>query len=144
MKPSEFLQQLDDAQLVAAIGEAERRTSGEIRVYISHRNRADALKAAQRRFQKLGMSKTARRNAVLIYLVPRTRSFAIIGDVAVHAQCGTAFWEKVASQLSADLKTLPATAALVAAIQTIGDLLAVHFPPDGDDRDELPNRIEHD
>jgi len=144
MHPKEFLQQIDDHRLIAAIGEAERRTSGEIRVHISHRNRPDALAAAQQRFRKLGMSKTTQRNAVLIYLAPRSRAFAIIGDTGVHLKCGDAFWQQMMAQLSSDLKAKPATEALVAAVRTVGELLAAHFPPTGEDRNELPNEIDRD
>jgi uncharacterized membrane protein len=144
MKPQEFLSQIDDERLVAAIGAAELRTSGEIRVYISHQQRPDALAAARHRFQKLGMSKTALRNAVLLYVVPRSRSFAIIGDTGIHEKCGDAFWQQVTAQLSADLKAGTPTAALAAAIHTIGELLATHFPHSDDDQNELPNEIEHD
>jgi uncharacterized membrane protein len=144
MKPADFLLQLDDAQIVAAIANAERETSGEIRVYISHRVRKDALAAAQTRFDKLGMRSTKHRNAVLIYLVPRSRSFAIVGDAGVHEKCGESFWTGVAGELGANLRSLPATEALVLAVQKVGSLLAQHFPADPDGRDELPNEVLHD
>src|SRR5438067_3506559 len=105
MKPREFHRKLDDAQIVQAIREAEQRSSGQIRVYISHKNIAeDALTRAQMRFAKLGMSKTRDRNAVLIYVAPRARKFAIIGDTAVHEKCGNAFWQEVSAAMSRELQ----------------------------------------
>ena len=74
MHPKDFLQQLDEKQIVEAIAQAESATSGEIRIFISHRKRTDALAAAQARFDKLEMRNTHHRNAVLIYIVPRSRS----------------------------------------------------------------------
>lgn len=142
MHPNDFLKQLDDKKIVAAIAEAERGTSGEIRVYVSHRPRTDALAWARTRFRKLGMHKTKHRNAVLLYLVPRTRSFAIVGDTAVHEKCGDTFWENVSVQLSEDIRQMPMTDALVRAVQTVGELLAQHFPASRSDTNELPNRIE--
>jgi uncharacterized membrane protein len=144
MKTEDFLQQIDDKKIVAAIIETEKRTSGEIRVYVSSRKRTDALAAAQRRFNKLGMTKTAERNAVLVFIAPRTRKFAVIGDIGVHAKCGDAFWKEVTAQLSADLKSGSTTEALIAAIRKIGGLLAAHFPPKPGDKNELPNDILHD
>ena len=73
MKHSEFIGKLDEPRIVAAIAEAEKKTSGEIRVYISHKQRHDALSFAKKRFQELGMFRTRQRNAVLIYIVPLTR-----------------------------------------------------------------------
>ena len=144
MHPKDFLQQLDDKQLVDAIAGAERGTSGEIRVYISHRRRTDALAAAQLRFDQLGMRNTRHRNAVLIYIVPRSRAFAIVGDAGVHEKCGDSFWKEVTSELGENLRSLTRTEALVRAVQKIGRLLAEHFPADPDARDELSNEILHD
>src|SRR5215510_1928934 len=76
MKPEQFIEGLDEAQIVAAIAKAERKTSGEIRVYVSHKKREDILVAARRRFHKLAMTKTRQRNAVLIYFAPLTRKLA--------------------------------------------------------------------
>lgn len=144
MHPKEFIKKLDDRKIVAAIAGAESRTSGEIRVYVSHKTRSDALAAAQKRFQKLGMHRTRHHNAVLIFIVPRTRSFAIVGDSGVHEKCGDDFWNQAVEEFGGDLRTLPVTEALVRAIQKVGDLLAEHFPADPGDRNELPDEILHD
>src|ERR1051325_5829877 len=100
MEAKEVVGQLDEARIIGAIAEAERKTSGEIRVYVSHRRRADPLAYAQKRFLDLGMTRTRHRNAVLIYLVPRTRQFAVVGDQGVHEKCGNAFWQEVAAGMS--------------------------------------------
>ncbi len=142
MKPGEFLDQLDDAKIVAAIGEAESKSSGEIRVYVSHNKREDALAAAQVRFLKLGMEKTRQRNAVLIYFAPLTRQFAIVGDVGIHQKCGDDFWRGISAAMSAQIKLGKFTESIVDAIGKTGALLAQHFPRDPDDRNELPNQVE--
>lgn len=142
MNPIEFLRQLDDSRIVSAIAEAESRTSGEIRLCVSHLEREDALAAARARFDKMGMHKTRERNAVLVYFVPRTRAFAIFGDIGIDAKCGAGFWKEAASQLGEDLKRLPATDAIVNVIERIGHLLCEKFPAADDDRDELPNHVE--
>ena len=143
MKAKEFISQLDEARIVAAIVEAEKQTSGEIRVYVSHRAHANALAFARRRFHQLGMTKTRQRNAVLLYLAPRTRQFAIIGDDGVHEKCGDAFWQEVSADLSAGMRQGDFTAAILQTIQKIGALLAAHFPPAPGDQNELPNAIIH-
>ena len=141
MKVTDFVTQLDEERIVAAIADAEKRTSGEIRVYISHRAHADALAFARRRFAQIGMTRTRRRNAVLLYLAPRTRRFAVVGDSGVHEKCGDAFWQEVSSDLSAGLREGDFTAAIVRAVGRIGDLLATHFPREAGDRNELPDGI---
>jgi uncharacterized membrane protein len=144
MKVEHFLSHVDHERIVAAIASAEKNTSGEIRVWISHRRTHDALGAARKRFQKSEMHKTSRRNAVLIFLVPRTQVFAILGDTAIDEKCGASFWKEITAQLSTDLKREPITEALVAAIQKIAAALATHFPPTPGDRNELPDDILRD
>jgi uncharacterized membrane protein len=144
MKPKEFIDQLEDDKIVAAIAEAERRTSGEIRVYVSHRKREDALAAAKARFEKLGMMRTRHRNAVLIYFAPLIHKFAIWGDVGVHKKCGEEFWQETAGRMTAALKDGRFTEAAVLAVQSAGEVLARHFPREPDDKDELPNKVERD
>ena len=90
---------IDHAQVTAAIAAAEQLTSGEIRVFISHRKAPDALHAAQHQFEKLGMTATPHRNGVLIFLAPRSRTYAVIGDTAVHEKCGDAFWRLLAAAM---------------------------------------------
>jgi len=144
MHPKDLLKQLDSPKIVAAIAEAECKTSGEIRIYISHKTRTNALIAAQNRFEKLGLFKTRHRNAVLLYLVPRTRSFAIIGDTGVHEKCGDDFWTQASAELSADLRSMPITEALIRTVQKVGELLASHFPSEPGAVDEYPKEILHD
>jgi len=144
MNAKEFINRLDEARVIRAIAEAERKTSGELRVYVSHRRRADPLAFAQKRFLELGMTRTRYRNAVLIYLVPRTRQFAIVGDQGVHEKCGDAFWQSVSAGMSDLLKQGRFTDALLDAIQKVGDVLARHFPRESDDQNELPDRIVRD
>jgi uncharacterized membrane protein len=147
MQPSNFLQKLDEAEIVRAIQSAERKTSGEIRVFVSMRElgSGSVVKRAVARFEKLGMTATRDRNAVLLYFVPRAHQFAIIGDQGIHEKCGETFWHDVASQTREKLVSQRFTDAVVGAIESVGDLLARHFPRRrSDDLNELPDRLEGD
>jgi uncharacterized membrane protein len=144
MKTRDFLQQIDDAKVVAGIQAAERRTSGEIRVWITDRKATDVFEAAQHRFKKLRMDRTAARNGVLIYLAPRVQRFAVIGDEGIHARCGPRFWTAVAVEMEACLRAAEFTGAVVRAVEKIGALLAEHFPAAPDDRNELADEIGRD
>jgi uncharacterized membrane protein len=146
MKPGDFIQKLDDAQVVRAIQAAERKTSGEIRVFVTNRDLgADkVVDRAAARFEKLGMTSTRDRNAVLLYFVPRAHQFAIVGDKGIHAKCGDAFWSDIASGIREKLREGRFTEAVVDAIEKTGEALARHFPRQPDDRNELPNEVERD
>src|ERR1700761_8974323 len=100
MNAKKFLKQLEHAEIVAAVKRAEKKTCGEIRVFVSRLKPADALAAAQAEFAHLKMDATTERNGVLIYVAPLARKFAIIGDRGVHQHCGNEFWQKVAGEMT--------------------------------------------
>jgi len=141
MKKSDFIQKLDHAALEAAIVKAETRTSGEIRVVVTHGPAPDAVGAAKGAFVRLGMAKTRERNAVLFFVAPESQTFAVIGDEAVHQKCGDAFWAELAAAMTGHFKQGEFTAGLQQGIARAGSLLAEHFPPRPDDADELPNTV---
>ena len=141
MKPHQFLEAVDHQKIVAAIAAAEKRTSAEIRVYVSHRNRVDALAFANRRFLKLKMDRTPMRNAVMIFLAPRTHKFAVVGDAAVHAKCGDGFWRSVVAAMEPLLKRGDFTEAIVVGVTNVGEVLAEHFPPLSDDRNDRSDAV---
>lgn len=133
---------IDHDRIVAAIAAAELRTSGEIRVVVSQQKTEEPVVAAQRQFERLGMTATAARNGVLIFVAPASRTFAVIGDRGVHEKCGEVFWEELASAMTEQFKTGGFTQGLVLGIERAGALLARHFPRQPDDRNELPDKIE--
>lgn len=136
-----FLFRIRSKQLVAAITEAERRTSGEIRIYVAQRACADPMGAAKEQFEKLGMTRTAERNGILFFIAPKSRNFAILGDTGIHAKCGDAFWEELAAMLREAFRAGRLTEGLVETVQRAGALLGEHFPRRDDDQNELPNDI---
>jgi uncharacterized membrane protein len=144
MNTREFLAQLDEAKIVLEIAKAEKRTSGEIRVFVSQREVDDAVSRAQRRFETLGMARTQLRNGVLLYFAPRSRKFAVVGDLGIHEKCGVEFWEEVSTEVRERLRTEQFTEAVVHGVRKVGEVLARHFPAQAGDRDELSNEIAGD
>jgi uncharacterized membrane protein len=139
-----FFSQFDSERIVAAIAAAETKTSGEIRVHVTRRSPKDLEERALRRFHLLGMTKTAERNGVLIYIAPRARQFRILGDVAIHEKCGDAFWVEVAGAMGDAFRRGEYTEGVMKGIERVGEVLARHFPPKAGDRDELPNTIDEE
>jgi uncharacterized membrane protein len=128
MHPKKLIKQLPHDTLVAAIREAELKTSGQIRVLISHKSVTDPMAAAQKEFVRLGMAKSSERNGVLIFVAPRTHKFAVIGDVGVHVQCGDEFWGKLADAMSGYFRRSEFTEGIIHGVRKAGELLAEHFP----------------
>jgi uncharacterized membrane protein len=133
---------IDHARVVEAIATAELRTSGEIRVLVAREEANDPVVSAQRHFERLGMTQTAQRNGVLLFVAPRSHTFAIVGDTGVHDKCGDSFWKEVASRMETRFRQGEFTTGLVEGIERAGGLLAQHFPREPGDKDELPNKVE--
>lgn len=133
---------IDDAKVVAAIAAAEARTSGEIRIVLSRQRIADPVAAARQQFERIGMTNTAERNGVLIFVAPSSHTFAVIGDRGIHEKCGDAFWRALADAMSEHFKRGEFTAGLVLGIDRAGTLLAEHFPRSPEDRNELSDQVE--
>jgi uncharacterized membrane protein len=144
VKSTHFINRLSDAAIVGAIRAAESETSGEIRVFVSHKNISDPIAAAREHFLKLKMDRTRDRNAVLIFVAPLSHKFAIIGDADVHAKCGESFWSQVAAEMTDHFKREAWTDGVVHAIRKAGDLLAQHFPRHAGDVNQLSDKIERD
>jgi uncharacterized membrane protein len=142
MRTKLFLEKLAHDRITNAIAEAEKKTSGEIRVFIQRGAVVDPVTAAQAQFQKLGMSRTRERNGILIFVAPRSQKFAVIGDEAIHQKCGEPFWEQLVGKMQQHFRVENFTEAMVDAIAEAGATLAQHFPRKAGDRNELPDTIE--
>jgi uncharacterized membrane protein len=133
-----------DVQAVeAAIRAAEQRTSGEIRVGIARFYFwGDVRRAAERAFGHLHMERTRQRNGVLLFVAPRRRQFAVLGDVGIHQRVQSEFWTEIAGKLTAAFRGGDLTGGLERAIAEIGDRLAAAFPPEATgDVNELADQV---
>lgn len=124
-----------------AIANAERRTSGEIRVHIESRCKEDVMDHAAAMFAELHMHETAARNGVLVYLATVDRKFAIIGDAGINVRVGDDFWQTAYDHALPHLKAGRWTQGLISAISEAGEALAQHFPYQTDDVNELSDEI---
>ena len=144
MKARHFLSKLQHDEIVAAIREAEKGTSGEIRVFVSRKEVEDPVVVAQGHFLRMGMEKTRHHNGVLIFVAPRSHKFAVIGDAGVHVQCGDAFWRDLTGEMAGHFRKSEFTSGLLHGIRQAGQLLARHFPASPDDKNELSDEVAHD
>ena len=142
MRTREFLTKLEHDRIIEAIREAESKTSGEIRVLIQRgKLKSDPLAAAHRKFHRLGMHKTRERNAVLIFVVPRTHKFAVVGDKDIHEKCGDEFWQGIVERMRKHFQNERFSDAMVEAVNEIGNVLAREFPKTPEDTNELPDDV---
>ncbi len=138
-----LLKSIDTKRVEQAIAEAERQTSGEIRVSVAPFFWGNVRKAADLAFDRLGMRGTAARNGVLFFIVPARRRFVVLGDEGIHAKVGDAFWKDVVAAVAEEFRKGDFTEGLVRGITTVGRELAAHFPYDpGTDKNELPDSVD--
>jgi len=135
-----LLRAVDSKRIREAIEAAEKQTSGEICVSVAPLFWGNVRRAAEKAFQRLGVSGTKARNGVLFFVVPSRRRFVILGDQGIHEKVGQEFWEAIAAAVSAKFREGNFTGGLVDGIEEVGKQLAAHFPFEGSrDVDELPN-----
>ncbi len=141
MKPSEFLNKEQIILIENAIKEAERNTSGEIRVHIESEIKGDVLDRAAYLFEYLGMHKTAQRNGVLFYLATNSRKFAILGDAGINSKVPADFWTRNKESMGTAFAEGKFAEGLSQAIITAGEHLRKHFPYMKNDLNELSDEI---
>lgn len=125
-------------QIADTIAAAEKKTSGEIRIYLEPKCAVEPLERAHIIFQELKMEQTAARNGVLIYLAYSDKKFAVCGDKAIHEISGQAFWDEVVAEMQKHFSRKEILKGVLHAIEMAGDKLQTFFPYDGKtDKNEL-------
>lgn len=131
----------DQELIAAAIAEAEKATSGEIRIAVEKHCHGNPFERATQYFAELGMDKTAQHNGVLIYLAYEDHKFAIIGDRGINKVVPDDFWETTKVAMRAHFLAGNLAQGIIAGVSLAGEKLAMFFPYQGGDINELPNDI---
>ncbi len=140
----QFLSKLDSHRIVEAIAAAEKKSSGEIRVHVTRRKPDNLEERARRRFELLGMTKTALRNGVLIYIARRCAASRSSGTSASTRSAATISGKRPRPRLESHFRRGEFTEGIVNGIAKIGDVLATHFPREAGDVNELPDQVTED
>ena len=142
-KKKDLFTAAENERIVAAIRNSEKRTSGEVRVYIEPKNPlVDPLERAALIFTKLEMDETAHRNAVLLYMATTHKELALYGDKGIHEKVGEAYWKNEVQQMLQNFKNDNLVDGIVNCITHIGETLCEKFPYIAtEDKNELPDEI---
>ena len=133
--------QSDKNRILEAIQDAEKQTSGEIRVHADSKCSGDPIQTAISHFERLKMHETKDRNGVLIYIATRDRKLAIIGDQNINEKVSSDYWETTKNNLITAFKKGEYVNGITVAIADVGEKLKAHFPYLSDDTDELANDL---
>ncbi len=134
----------DDLDLIAnAISEAERETSGELRVHIVPRLLPfeNARKRAIREFFRLGVDGTKDGSGVLLFLAVRSHRFEIVADQTINEEVGEEAWNEIALEITSHIRENGIGDGLQHGVRRIGSFLSRHFPIQPDDVNELPDEV---
>lgn len=135
------------AAIEAAITTVEARHAGEIRFVIETALDVSALLAdrtprerAVELFSQYRVWDTANNNGVLIYLLMAEHDVEIVADRGIAARVSEAEWQTVCHAMETHFRAGRFREGAIAGVEEVGALLAGHFPHEGGDRNEQPNR----
>ncbi len=137
----DFLTADEEQEIVRAILEAEKKTSGEIRVHIESHTRLDHMERAKDFFLLLKMDNTKQENGVLIYVAVNDRKFAIYGDKGISNIVPEDFWDSTKNEIQGQFKEGRFKEGIIGGILRAGRELRLHFPWEHNDTNELSNEI---
>lgn len=140
-KVEDFLTAEQEQTVINAIKEAEKNTSGEIRVHIEKATEKSPMDRALEIFYKLEMQNTEQRNGVLIYIAVESKHFAILGDEGINKLVSNNFWDTEKELVLSHFAKGEFTKGLELAIIKVGEKLKEFFPYQSDDTNELSDEI---
>jgi uncharacterized membrane protein len=130
-----------------AIGEEEKRHRGQLRFAVEAAlPLSDLLHGVRSRdraigwFGRLRVWDTHHNAGVLIYLLLADRRVELVADRGIHSKVGIAAWEAICGEMQQEFARGQFERGAVVGIRAVSDLLAEHFPPSGEDGNELPDR----
>lgn len=141
MSARNFFSEEQKKQITDAIAEAERNTSGEIRLHVEGSCKIDVLDRAAYIFKQLEMHQTAQRNGVLFYLAVNDRKFAILGDAGINQVVPENFWDHIKETMLGFFREEKFAEGVSTGILMAGEQLKSHFPHQANDVNELSDEI---
>ncbi|PIF01565.1 MAG: hypothetical protein CR994_00555 [Maribacter sp.] len=136
-----FLTEGEEQEIVKAIVDAEKNTSGEIRVHLEPHTKNNLLDRAKEVFHLLKMDNTKEENGVLIYVAVNDRKFAIYGDRGIDKAVPEGFWDTTRDTIASHFKGGRFKQGLIEGVLKAGKELEIHFPWHHGDVNELSNEI---
>jgi len=142
-KKKDFFTAEEQQLIIGAIQNAERMTSGEVRVFVESKcSYMDAIDRAAELFFQLEMQKTDDRNAVLLYVAMKDRQLAVFGDEGIHKKVGNEYWNNAVQKMISNFNRENYAAGISEVVKDIGTALTKNFPFNNDtDKNELPDDI---
>ena len=142
-KKKDFFTAEEQQLIIESIRNAERMTSGEVRVFVESKcSYMDAIDRAAELFFQLEMQKTDDRNAVLVYVAMKDRQLAVFGDEGIHKKVGNEYWNQEVQKMISNFNRENYAAGIAEVVKDIGVALTKNFPFNNEtDKNELPDDL---
>lgn len=142
----EFFTDDDFLRISNKIREAEKITSGEIRVSIKEKSsllerKKEIRLLAEKEFYKLNMHLTRDNTGILLYLLLAERKFYILADKGINEKVDQSIWDDVRNQIQKEFREGHFANGILLGINRVSKILSEHFPVKTDDTNELSNKI---
>ncbi len=142
-RKKKFFTDEEQRLIVSAIKNAERCTSGEVRVYVESRcSYMDALDRAVEVFATMGMQATEERNGVLVYVAIKDQQLAVFGDEGIHRKVGNEYWNTEVKKMLGEFNRDNYAKGIADVVEDIGQALQHFFPYTDTDKNELSDDIQ--
>ena len=138
--PSRALREIE-----AAIKASEHLHDGELRFAVEAALPLQFLKTTTRRraealFGQLGVWDTEHNSGVLIYVQLLDRRIEIVADRGIAAKVAQPEWDAICRRMESAFKNKNYLDGSLSGIEATTKLLAQHFPPQGRNPNELPDK----
>lgn len=143
MNPRNAFRNNEEQLVISAIRDAERHTSGEIRVHIERQCDIPLMERTVQVFNLLDMDKTELHSGVLLYVSLDDRKFAILADSGINSRLGEKYWDKLYVKTTERFRNNSIADGLIWCIQQIAEELSLYFPILPNDINELSDEISY-
>lgn len=143
---SEYLSDDSLDSITKAIGDIEKRSSGEIRICMKKKTgylerKKSARELALQQFFKLNMGNTKNRTGLLLFFIFEDKKFEIIADEGINSKISEDHWKSITEKIKEYFSAGKYSEGIHHCIGEIGEILIREFPVEDDDKNELPNEI---
>ncbi len=98
-------------------------------------------RAALQQFLAKGLHLTEGRTGVLIFASLGDHVAEVVADEGIYRKVSSDVWEEALGRLTAGLRAGQPADGFVAAVEMCGAVLAEHFPPTGQNPNEIPDAL---
>lgn len=147
-----FLTEAELQRIKAYITEAEKKTTGEIKVAIvsasgilPHFRKADkertVIRRAKTEFRRLGINKTKESTGILILISLEERMVRVQPDVGIDRLIHQNTWNTLVCCITEAFKNGQPVMGICNAVSKIGEILSMHFPAEGKIHNQLSDDV---